>query len=230
MTRATSPDGGAATQTGRRARSLYASAPTGDRLHVALRWRSAPFPTVERAVPRSGRVLEVGCGHGLLAAYLALRAPLRQVTGVDIDAAKIALARAAASRLDPGEAELSFGVVEPDGVAPGPWDAVVIADVLYLLPRPQRLELVDRCAEELAPDGRLVIKETDVEPRWKAELTRVQELVATRVLGITEGATVDFDPPSVLAGHLAAVGFEVEGCRIDRGALHPHHLLVARRT
>src|SRR5205085_11501425 len=68
----------------RRAIALYDTAPRGDRFHVRARWWSAPLVDVERAAPVHGRILEIGCGHGLLSLYLALSAPGRHVTGVDI--------------------------------------------------------------------------------------------------------------------------------------------------
>ncbi len=61
-----------------------------------MRWHTSPHRKLEADLPRRGRILEVGCGHGLLALHLALGVPERTVLGVDIDASKIEHARAAA--------------------------------------------------------------------------------------------------------------------------------------
>ncbi len=209
----------------RDALSRYQPLGTATRTHVAIRWLTCPFAAVEAAVPSSGRVLELGCGHGLFALFAALSSPSRSVTGVDIDADKIAIAAAAAE----GVANLEVAAVGPGWVPDGSWDAIVIIDVLYLLGAERGGALVDACAAALAPGGRLVIKEIEVAPRWKHGLAVAQELVATRVTRITQGDTVAFLRPSDIAARLVAAGLVVEGAAIDHGYPHPHHLLVATR-
>jgi 2-polyprenyl-3-methyl-5-hydroxy-6-metoxy-1,4-benzoquinol methylase len=197
-------------------------------MHVRGRWASCPVPAVEAEVPRAGRVLEVGCGHGLVSVHLALTSPARRVTGSDIDGRKIDFARVAVEAVPEGSRP-SF-VHRPDGSLPdGPWDAIVVVDVLYLLPAAAETDLLDACVAQLAPGGVLVLKETDVVPRWKHRLATLQEHVATRILRITAGSTVSFTPIDVLAGSLRERGLEVRTRRIDRGYLHPHALVVAAR-
>jgi 2-polyprenyl-3-methyl-5-hydroxy-6-metoxy-1,4-benzoquinol methylase len=213
-----------------RARTLacFAGLPRRERLHVRGRWASCPIPALEAEVPRAGRILEVGCGHGLVSVHLALRSPARRVTGTDIDRHKIELATRAAASL-PDDRRPHFAH-RPDGSVPdGPWDAIVVVDVLYLLAPPDEAALLDACVAQLAPGGVLLCKETDVEPRWKHRLAAAQEVLATRVLRITEGDTVQFTPIAQLASSLRERGLEVSQRRLDRGSLHPHALVVARR-
>jgi 2-polyprenyl-3-methyl-5-hydroxy-6-metoxy-1,4-benzoquinol methylase len=200
--------------------------PRRDRWHVRGRWKSCPVPLVEAEVPAEGRVLEVGCGHGLVSVHLALVSPERVVVGTDIDERKIELARRAGEAMPAHRPAFVHG---HDGeLPPGPWDAIVVVDVLYLLSRDDELRLLDRCIDALAPGGVLVVKETDVRPRWKHVLAKLQEVVATRVLRITKGVDLSFTPIAQLCEHLRARGLEVQVRRVDRGYLHPHALLVAR--
>ncbi|HEY7069505.1 MAG TPA: class I SAM-dependent methyltransferase [Acidimicrobiales bacterium] len=200
----------------------YSGLARGDRFHVAMRWRSCPFPEVEAAVPRAGRVLEVGCGHGLFSLYLAATSPERTVVGVDIDAAKLVSARQAA---DAAGLPVTFAETIPEGS----WDAITIVDVLYLLGEGPALDLLRELAAKLAPGGVLAVKEIDVRPRWKYQLARWQEIVATRVTRITEGEGVAFIPPAVIDRTLTEAGLFVTRRSLARHSLYPHLLLTARR-
>ena len=209
---------------------LYRGAPAAVRVHTAVRWATCPFAPVEAAVPHVGTVLEVGCGHGLLSLSLGLASSGRRVTGVDIDGAKVAAASAAAARLAPGEAEVGFSVVEPGWLPTATVDAVVIADVLYLLPVEDQRRLLRACAGCLGESGVLVVKEVADRPRWKSRWNQVQETLSTRVLGITAGdGSLHFVAPATMAGWLEAEGLRTESRALDRGYPWPHHLLVGRR-
>jgi SAM-dependent methyltransferase len=193
---------------------------------------------VEAELPRTGRILEIGCGHGLFCTYAASAEPQRVVRGVDIDAAKIAVAAGVASRL-PG-LDLSFDVATSGAVAAGPWDGIVIIDMLYLLPAGEQCRLLTAAAAQLAPGGALLIKEMSSTPRWKARWNVFQETLSVSILGITERAgsgpaggparpRFDFVGTDELAGWLRELGLSLTGRRLDRRRLHPHHLLVGTR-
>lgn len=212
---------------GRRVQAAYTGAPRRERLHVTGRLRSCPVAAVASVTPPSGRILDFGCGHGAISLYLAMTSTDRDVSGVDVDGEKIAEARAAAKA---AELDIEFDEVEPGYRPTGEWDAIVIVDVLYLLGEHGALAVVDAAADALVDGGALVVKEIDVRPRWKYWLASAQELLSTKVLRITEGAKVEFVPPSVIDERMRARGLEVEHHPCHRGRLHPHHLIVGRKT
>jgi len=212
----------------RRTLRRYLRAPgvsLGARVHVAVRWLSCPFPTLEGLVPPEGRVLEIGCGHGVFALYLALGSPGREVYGVDIDSGKLADAERAAQ----GVGNVVFGGVPLDWQPAGEWPTVVIVDVLYLLGADAGRRLLAEAAAAIAPGGRLIVKEIDNRPRWKYRLAVGQELAATRVARVTAGATVEFLAPDDMEAVMAGAGLRVSRRRIDRGYPHPHLLLHGER-
>ncbi|WCO65895.1 class I SAM-dependent methyltransferase [Iamia majanohamensis] len=199
------------------------------RAHVALRWATAPLPAVVDLLPPTGRILDLGCGHGLVALLAAQRSPDRSVHAVDVDGAKLAVLRRAATASGLG------GRVEVERVGEGwtppagAYDAVVVADVLYLLGRSRAVALLRQVAEAVRPGGTVVVKEVGSHPRWKARVNQVQERVAVGVLGITRGATVDVLPEALVERALAGAGLRVEQRRLDHLRFHPHVAFVGHR-
>ncbi len=209
---------------GRRALARYRGAPASVQAHVAVRWATAPLPDVVARLPVGGRVVDIGCGHGLVSVCAALGDPTRTVLGVDIDPAKIARAREATR----GIPNLEFRIAESGAVPRGPWDAAVFVDVLYLLPEREQQRLVAEAVAQLAPGGVVLIKEMGTRPAWKVRWNTVQETLSVKVLRITAGSEFDFVPPTTMAGWLEDGGLAVTAHRLDHGRPHPHHLLVAR--
>lgn len=209
--------------------SLYAGAPAGVQAHVRVRWLTCPFRSLSAHVPQAGRILEVGSGYGLLALHLALASPRRTVVGIDIDAHKVVHAQRAAALATPRGASCSFELAPPGEIPPGPWDAVVVVDVLYLLDPDAQAGLVRTCASGLGAGGVLLVKEMDVTPRWKARWNRTQETLSVRVLRITAGDTLAFLPPAQVAAWMEEEGLAVTQAPLGRGYPHPHHLVAGRR-
>ncbi|MGZ8764043.1 MAG: class I SAM-dependent methyltransferase [Acidimicrobiia bacterium] len=216
---------------GRAALALFADAPLTLRLHVQARWRTCPLAEIAARVPTRGAVLDVGCGHGLFASYLALEAADRRVVGVDLDDRKLADAATVVERVRERGGSLTLQVAPGGAVPDGPWDAITIVDVLYLLPAAAQRDLVERAAALLAAGGRLLVKEMAPVPAWKARWNRAQETLAVKVVGFTasESTGFTFVPPAEMRGWLEAWGLDVAEVPLDRGYLHPHHLLVGSR-
>jgi 2-polyprenyl-3-methyl-5-hydroxy-6-metoxy-1,4-benzoquinol methylase len=210
------------------ARHAYSDESAGTRVHIALRWRTCPFAAVAAAVPEEGTILDAGCGHGLLSLYLAAQAPGRRITGVDVDGDKLSVARRAAGRVG-FDGRVSFEPVDGAWVPEPSWDAIVEVDMLYLLGRARATSWLRSAAWALAPGGRLIVKELDAVPSWKAWWSRAQEVVAIRVLRITKGDDIELVPRDTVNATLVEAGLSTEGRRLDRGRLHPHYLAVGTR-
>lgn len=215
----------------KRTLALWRGLPRSARIHTNIRWWTAPFEALEVQIPRSGNILEVGCGHGVFTTFLAVSSPDRSVVGIDIDGEKIALAKQSVLGLRNGEANLSFEH-RASGDVPlidGGWDAIVFADVLYLLPVEARTALLAECVEALSPDGLLVVKEVDTSPKFKAQVAQFQEFLATKVLRITDGDVLNFPSAVELKALMTSDGLETYVLRLDKGYFHPHCVVVGRK-
>jgi trans-aconitate methyltransferase len=203
----------------------YPSLPPSARAHLALRWAMAPLPRIAALVPTEGVVLDLGCGHGLVSLLLARSRPARQVIGLEWDARRLAMARTLA------EPNLRFEFCDLAGDTPLPAArGILLADVAYLLSPPDQERLLARCVAALEPGGVLVLKETVDAPRWKAAISRLQEKLAVRALGITRGRALHFRGRAAWVRLLASLGLEVCVVPLDRFRYHPHAAFVARRA
>ena len=187
----------------RRALALYDDSPLAERLFVRVRAALSDLPAVERQAPPSGAILDIGCGHGLLANLLALGSAGRQVLGIDIDAAKVA----AAQRTVRDRANIRFAVADALALDGRLYDAITVGDVFYLIPPAEQRRLIARCFALLAPGGVFLWKSQVRRPRWKYAITYGQEWLMTR-LGPTAGRGLYFlDTPESLTA-LRAAGFQ----------------------
>jgi 2-polyprenyl-6-hydroxyphenyl methylase/3-demethylubiquinone-9 3-methyltransferase len=166
----------------RRTLALYDNSPRADRLFVRARAALSDLAALERHAPRDGAILDLGCGHGLVSNLLALGSPARDVTGIDIDAEKVA----AAQRTVGARTNVRFLIADATTFIGGPYAAITVADVFYLIPPEGQRDLLAACARMLAPDGVLIWKSQVRRPRWKYALTRGQEWLMT-TLGPTQG-------------------------------------------
>ena len=209
-----------------RALDLYKDQSPGVRLHTWLRAWTAPLDVIVAAIPEAGSLLDVGCGHGLIANQVALRSPRARVLGIDLSETKIAAARASVG----SRTNVEFRLAPLEGIAESGFDSVSLIDVLYLVPAASWGSFLKACFEKLVPGGLFVLKEVGTQPRWKFERLKLQEFMSTRILRITKGDTMHFEGGDELRQRLMGIGFESAAIqRLDQGYSSPHLLLTARR-
>ncbi len=105
----------------------------------------------------AGRVLELGCGEGALAAAYKARNPRAHYTAVELHGPAAAVARGRVDRLHEGDfAALDLAELAADG----PFDLAVMGDVLEHMADPWAV--LRRLRELLAPDGVLAISVPNV--------------------------------------------------------------------
>ena len=114
------------------------------------------FCAVEKAVPASGEILDLGCGYGLVAHWLTLFTPGRRVCGVDFDVDKIRVAQVTA-RANPQVSFEQRDILEwPEFPA---CDCALLCDVLHYFPHELKAEVLCKVFQALRPGGCLIIRD-----------------------------------------------------------------------
>jgi 2-polyprenyl-3-methyl-5-hydroxy-6-metoxy-1,4-benzoquinol methylase len=204
--------------------ALYANMPWRVRAHTHLRAWTCPFEALIEHLPAAGRMIEIGCGHGLFANAAALRHPRLDVLGVDPSPEKIHWAQLSVR----GRPNVSFHCQPVDEVSARGFDALAILDVLYLVPKRDWPAFLRECRLRLRSGGRLLLKEVDTKPRHKFYRCALQEQLSVRLLGLTRGSAVNFASRSEMVATIEGAGFaNVTVASLDEGYLTPHVLYEA---
>ncbi len=190
------------------------------------------------------RVLDLGCGQGLLAAWLtAARAlyagdaagvwprewpappSLERYTGVEINPREAARARSAAAHLG----LLHFTIAQGDvrEIDFGEADAIVMLDVLHYLDRPSQEAVLARARTALAPGGRLLLRVGDAAGGVGFTLGQAIDAVVAlarrrRLLRLNGRPLRDWQ------ALLARVGFSAQVVAENRSATFSNVILISR--
>ena len=61
-------------------------------LFAQIRAWDAPFENIEKLVPKKGVIIDLGCGDGLLANFLALTGQKRNILGIELNQSRVSIA------------------------------------------------------------------------------------------------------------------------------------------
>lgn len=206
---------------GKIARSL----PLVERAYANIRFsilRPKLLSVMDLLLPDEGRILDIGCGFGLFAAYFGQTQPARRIVGVDPNARRIDLARKVSAGLGlentfmPGDAR----TVDLEGGFAGAY----VLDVMHHIPAADQLPLLARLRDLLAPRGVLVVKDITTEPAFGLEFTRLLDRVM-----------VGWEEPLAYRHHrewgemLTSLGFHVRMVRVPDVLPYPHVVIAATK-
>lgn len=197
-------------------------------LYICTRLQLSPFDRVIDHVPENGTVLDVGCGYGSLLQVLYFAGRRHPLMGTDIDHEKLRIAQ----QFNPAPEHIRY-ITDINAEAPkGSLSAIILCDVLYLLPDEEKKALVQSLLPYLGHNGALLIKTTNPGKKLKFWWTYFQEVLAVKVLGWTKTEHTrlafirDLDE---FCGFLESLGLAVEQYPIDQGYFYPHILLVGKK-
>jgi SAM-dependent methyltransferase len=200
-------------------RRAFAHYPAGHRLHILIRFLTAPFLRTLDAVPRGSRVLEIGAGHGTYALLLTHAGIAREVICVEPDTRK--------SLLPMRQPNIRW-IAGFDDCVRGTFDAIVIYDATHRMPIDVRTRLYGRIFERLRPGGTFVLKDLDPGHRPKMAWARFQDWISDTFLGISLGEGFIYQTQAEVERTLREIGFEgFTAKNVGFGYVHPHIVYTA---
>lgn len=173
------------------------------------------YKDFDKLIPRSGKVLDLGCGYGFLSYMLGYLSPDRTITGIDYDEEKIAIAANGYSKGD----HVSFIHNDVQDFPVDQYNAIILSDVLHYLQPNDQIRLLEKCVENLAPGGVFVLRDgiKDLKDRHKG--TRLSELFSTRIFAFnkTQGAGLSFISASLIEDLAVKHGLSLS--KVDKSKL-----------
>jgi 2-polyprenyl-3-methyl-5-hydroxy-6-metoxy-1,4-benzoquinol methylase len=199
--------------------------PLVERAYANIRFsilRPKLLSVMDLLLPDEGRILDIGCGFGLFAAYFGQTQPARRIVGVDPNERRIVMARQVCARLG---LENTFIAGDARDVAlEGTFAGAYVLDVMHHIPASDQLPMLERLRDLLAPRGVLVVKDITTEPYLGLKFTELMDRVM-----------VGWDEPLAYRHHrdwgemLTSLGFHVRMVRVPDVLPYPHVVIAATK-
>ena len=202
-------------------RQIYAKGPPlklQQRLTTVYRPLYGAIDRVLACIPRGARLLDIGCGTGVL---LYLANALKEIEagyGFDPKRESIEVAR----RIDVA-APVHFTCADevPSEILAA-CDVIALVDLLHHVPAEQKGPLLDRICRHAGSGSLLIVKDVDSRPRWRAFANRITDFISTR-------SFVHYISPTELRGRLERRGFEIVHSERWYNYVWCEYLVVARK-
>ncbi|MEP7278558.1 MAG: 1-acyl-sn-glycerol-3-phosphate acyltransferase [Bacteroidota bacterium] len=133
-------------------------------------------------LPKTGSILDIGCGYGFMSYILHFTEPGRSITGLDYDEQKIATAAHCFSK----DAGIRFAHADVMEYAFEQYDAIVMMDILHYLQPNQQKIVIEKCIHNIKPGGIVIIRDgnKDLEKRHRG--TALTEVFSTEIFGFNK--------------------------------------------
>lgn len=149
-------------------------------LFESIRKLTIPFNQIIKYVPDRGKILDVGCGHGIFSRMIAQDYPRTKVLGIDPSNYKIEIAKSKSKNIPNLNHKRSY---LKD--IQGKFDCIVITDVLYLMLVKEKITTLKACYKLLKKDGLLIICELDNKPNLMFLMSYLEEIVMVKIVKYT---------------------------------------------
>lgn len=204
-------------------RRIVRALPPVEAAYATIRFtimRSKLLSVMDLLLPAEGRILDLGCGFGLFAAYFAQTHPDRQITGVDHNAKRIAMARTVMQSLGLTGHQFIAGDAR-DLHVEGGYQGIYVLDVMHHVPKEDQETLLQTLHSLLAPGGVLILKDITTEPWFGLKFTEYLDRV---MVGWNE--PLAYRHHSEWGEMLAKLGMKTRAVRVPDLLPYPHVVIA----
>jgi 2-polyprenyl-3-methyl-5-hydroxy-6-metoxy-1,4-benzoquinol methylase len=167
-------------------------------------WDPAYAAVASRLRDSCHPLLDIGCGVGLLAAFLRESGCRQRILGIEPDAAKVRIATGQVAAAYP---LMEFQVGDARSLPEFLGDIVMLDVLHYMEPGTQR-SVLDQLASRIAPGGCALIRTTFRDNSWRYHATLVEEAFV-RVSGWIRGGKCHFPTRDEVTGPFNSPGWNV---------------------
>ena len=194
----------------------------------------------QKIFPDSARILDLGCGRGLLAAWLlaaeklaeekhwpaAVSPPMGlQFRGIELAARKALRGNRALQAVHGARVALTSGDIRTADIAPV--DAITVFDVLHYISHAEQELLLDRIRAALDRGGLFVTRVGDASAGWRFQLSQLVDRYLVFLRGHRVAQTW-CRPLSDWRHALETRGFTVEALPMSSGTFFANVMLICR--
>lgn len=194
-----------------------------------VRAKIVPLHRIAETLPKTERILEIGCGEGLVLQHILPQA--EELIGIDIDIRKVEYAKTRFAGCPKVTilAEDAFGFLAR--VPSGYFNAVLLIDVLSAFPWAKQRLLLRESMRVVTDNGLVIIKAIDGGAGWKTKASRLLSGIVCQglQLSLSEKQQFRYLHSNTLANMLSGFGAKVQLRHLHRESFHPipHYLLTA---
>lgn len=181
-----------------------------------------PLHEVINEVPQKSRVLDVGCGNGLLLNLLADLGRIRRGHGFDLSGPAIEVAQQVALKHSPGHTITFESRSVEQGIPRLGFEVVTVVDVLHHIPDAYKQAFVADLCDAVPEGGTLIFKDMVCKPTWRAAANRLHDLIMAR-------QWVQHADPMDVEQWLAQKGMAIRRRGTFNTLWYGHWLLVAQK-
>lgn len=167
----------------------------------------------DELIPSAAKICDIGCGYGPLDFMLALHHKDREILGIDYDNDKIELAQNTflCKQINRNGGKLEFTSADATEFDLPQSDVFVLNDMLHYLPYDKQQQLLDHCAERIASNGMIIIRDGDSQNSKRHKVTEMTEVCSTQIFNFNKtNGELHFTDSSAIEQFANRHGFSCE--------------------